>query len=252
MIVSDKYKLILTLPQKCATGTLQLRLSEVRDLEPYAQGGAWYCRELDKLVSKHMKVEDIVKLKDFKRRRKFYRACFVRNPYDRVYSWFEWFSFSYKQRVECGKLDFAKHQLASNKDIDGVHLAFVRNSEWMGRALEKCKGNFNDFLRLNQNRYSLASSFTHYKGKKWVDFLGRVETFEDDFEDFCELCELDVNLFDNDDKSFNASQLPSRIPQTIEDHKYLSRYSEESIKIVNDIMKDDFKLLGYKKFLHAV
>ena len=71
-------------------------------------------------------------------------------------------------------------------------------------------------------------------------------------KDFCELCELDVNLFDNDDKSFNASQLPSRIPQTIEDHKYLSRYSEESIKIVNDIMKDDFKLLGYKKFLHAV
>mgnify|MGYP007000463523 CR=1 len=56
------------------------------------------------------------------------------------------------------------------------------------------------------------------------------------------------NLFDNDAKSFNASQLPNRIPRTIEDHKYLSRFSDESIKIVNEIMKDDFELLGYKKF----
>lgn len=31
MIVSDRYRLIVTLPQKCATGTLQLRLSNVRD-----------------------------------------------------------------------------------------------------------------------------------------------------------------------------------------------------------------------------
>lgn len=248
MIVSDIHKLILTLPQKCATGTLQLRLSEVRDVEPYAQEGAWYCRELNKLVSKHIKVEDIVKLKDFKRRKKYYRACFVRNPYDRVYSWFEWFSFTYKQRVESGTLDFAKHQLVSNKDTDGVHLAFVQNSEWMRRALEECEGDFNEFLKVNQDRYSLASNFTHYKGKMWVNFLGRVETFERDFKEFCELCELEINLFDNDDKSFNASELSHRIPQTKEGHKYLSRYSEESIKIVNDIMKDDFELLGYKKF----
>ncbi len=248
MIVSDRYKLIVTLPQKCATGTLQLRLSEARDLEPYAQGGTRYCRELGRIVSKHIKIQDILKLDDFKRRRKFSRVCFVRNPYDRVYSWFEWFSFTYKRRVESGKLDFAKHQLASNKDTDGVHHAFVRNSEWMRQALEKCEGDFNEFLKVNQNRYSLASSYTHYKGKIWVNFLGRVETFERDFNQFCELYKLDVNLFDNDDKSSNASELPQRIPQTKEGHKYLSRYSEESIKIVNDIMKDDFELLGYKKF----
>ena len=82
----------------------------------------------------------------------------------------------------------------------------------------------------------------------WVHFLGRVETFENDFEDFCELCKLDINTFDNDGKSFNTSQLPNRIPKTIADHKHLSRYSDESIKIVNEIMKDDFELLGYKKF----
>lgn len=248
MIVSDRYKLIVTLPQKCATGTLQLRLSEVRDLEPYAQVGGWYCREIGKLLYKHMIVDDIVKLNDYKLRRNFFRACFVRNPYDRVYSWFQWFHFASKERVESGKLDFAKRQLASNNDARGVHLAFVRNFEWMEQALAKSDGDFNEFVRVNQHCYSLASNFTHHRGKMWVHFLGRVETFEDDFENFCELCKLDINLFDNDAKSFNASQLPNRIPRTIEDHKYLSRFSDESIKIVNEIMKDDFELLGYKKF----
>lgn len=248
MIVSDKKKLIITLPQKCATGTLQLRLSELRDLEPYAQAAGWYCRELNKIVYKHMEVEDIVKLKDFKRRRKFSRACFVRNPYDRIYSWFGWFHFTYNKRVESGKLDFAKHQLASNNDADGVHLEFVQHSEWIKQTLEKCGGDFNEFLRVNQDCYSLASNFTHYKGKMWVNFLGRVETFESDFKDLCDFYKLDVNLFDNDDKSSNTSELSHRIPQTKEGHKYLSRYSEKSIKIVNDIMEDDFELLGYKKF----
>jgi hypothetical protein len=248
MIVSDKHKLIVTLPQKCATGTLQLRLSEIRDLEPYAQVGGWYSKELGKLVYKHMEVEDIVKLKDYKLRRNFSRACFVRNPYDRVYSWFQWFYFAKKKMVESGKLDFAKRQLASNDDARGVHLAYVRNFEWMEQALAKCDGDFNEFLRVNQHCYSLASNFTHHRGKMWVHFLGRVETFERDFKEFYELYKLSINLFDNDDKSFNASEMSHRIPRTREDHKYLSRYNDESIKIVNEIMKDDFELLGYNKF----
>lgn len=251
MILSDSHRFIVTLPQKCASGTLQVRLASVRDVEPYAQNKPCYSHELEKILSKHIAIEDIVKLRDFKRRKRYFRASFVRNPYDRVYSWFEWFKLTYKQRMASGgRVDLSKLKIERNEDPDGVEANFLKNTEWMGRALEYSEGDFNLFLRGNQNRYSCASDFTHHWGKPWVNFIGRVEVFEASFAEFCEKVGFDAGQCHgvNDQKSYNAVQLPRAIPISVEDYKYLNHYSEESVYIVNQILKNDFALLGYQEF----
>ncbi len=245
MIVSDKHRFILTLPQKCASGTLQLRLAEARDLEPYG-GRDWHCKELRRTFSKHIAVRHIVRLRDFKKRRDYFRACFVRNPYDRIYSWFRWIGVSYEKRVNSGRVDKAREKVERGEDPDGVYENFLSGTSRIKADLEGCQGDFNRYLELPTRKFELNSAFTHHKRKLWVDFIGRVESFEEDYESFCRRVDVEIGSRQNDAKSGNPDMLPKPIPETLEEHRYLKHYQRSSIDLVNEMMAQDFELLGYR------
>jgi len=87
--MSDKHRLILMLPQKCGSATLQHRF---KSLHSCADVGSspYYDSTMKRYLLKHITLRVARQLDAFKARKNYQRACFVRNPYDRVYSWFKW------------------------------------------------------------------------------------------------------------------------------------------------------------------
>ena len=152
MFISDEYKLIVMLPQKCASSSLQLRLQSIRSPESLDTHPR-YEKELGKYISKHITIKTALKLKAYKSRLDYHRACFVRNPYDRVYSWFQWLEKSSKRLIE---------EVHSGDLVEMERVAHMTRSR--DRKLKKMKEadyEFNRYLKLNKNHLSrYADSLT--------------------------------------------------------------------------------------------
>lgn len=64
-----------------------------------------------------------------------------------------------------------------------------------------------------------------------MDFIGKMETLEEDFKIVCEKIEIDAKL-----PHLNASR---------KDNNYLMFYSKNSISMIKDAFKEDIELFGY-------
>ena len=73
MFISDEYKLIVMLPQKCASSSLQLRLQSIRSPESLDTHPR-YEKELGKYISKHITIKTALKLKAYKSRLDYHKA----------------------------------------------------------------------------------------------------------------------------------------------------------------------------------
>lgn len=230
------------LPEKCATSTVRLRFQGMEDVQ-----FTWRCAEYEKLLkkplSKHLILKDVLCLDDFQKRNDYLKACFVRNPYDRIYSLFSWI-------VNKSKNDF--NLVDSGQPIRGV--SPEQTSEYAKKAkrilkrhrkLEAINFDFNRYLPRKAKRFRNISCYTHHKGIAYMDFIGRVESFEIDFAALCQ-------KIDFHPKSQNNKNVLN--PETIEKERAIdlptsfSKYTPKSIRIVNRICADDFENFGYKKF----
>jgi hypothetical protein len=140
--------------------------------------------------------------------------------------------------------------------------AFVRNPwDWQvslyhfmlknkkHRFHEKIKelGSFYNYLNwlINENGFKLQSDFllNLNKDKLLVDYVGRLETIEEDFNWLCQKLNLNASL-----PHQNQSQ----------HKKYLELYDEESKQLVENAFQKDIQLLGYtfdsydKKPVHKI
>lgn len=235
MFISDSHKFIVMLPQKCASKTLQMRLDALRSSDSL-DSSVSYEKNLGKYISKHVTLENALKLEAYQTREGYRKSCFVRNPYDRVYSWFTWISKS------LDKLELVAE--GDQKEITPIE--HIKSSRV--RKLEKMKEvnyDFNRYLKQNEKSFKPANRFTHRKRKCLVDFIGFQEDFERDYQKMIELFELPVSS--SEDGNVVSGKRCGKKPSAMiaSDYQYANFFNRESIRIINRRFKLDFKYYGY-------
>jgi hypothetical protein len=233
MIVSHRHKFVLLMPWKTGSSTINTRLQPLN--ESSYQQFFYFNPTLNRVVHQHITYAEFAALPESKLGYKV--GVFVRNPYDRVYSGF----------------------LQVKRDIEG-QLAAPFKPEWI-RSLVKQQLSYNQ-TRLFEADYDFdkwvallqpheifdvgrntnlpihpASHWTHQNGKRMVDFIGKVENFENDFTEFCKLIDIlppeNVNA-NVTDKVWNG-----------DGSRYTNRMSEPTIAKINELFESDFRLLNY-------
>ncbi len=237
MIISHKYKLVILLPWKTASQTLRLRLRHI-DESPYPQL-QYFNLHLNRVIHQHITLLDFMALPEASMGYKL--AVFIRNPYDRVFSGFQ-------QIIR----DFTNQP---RMNIAHPWVQELINQQLSDNFQEVCKSGYNInywFLRLPLYKIFEAGRdtslylhpnyyWTHKQGKIIVDFVGRVENFEEDFKAFCNK----YGFNSSSDKSANQSN--ECTPEKNEyGYRYINKYDPETILRINEIFKADFDFFNYK------
>jgi len=173
----------------------------------------------------------------------YFTAAFIRNPYDRVYS-----GFRQLQK------DLQNQPFAEFPDPDVRRLVMKQLSEnfaclcQAGFSFESWLELIDDHLILDVGRntsFPLHPShyWTHYDGEQAVDFIGRVETFERDFDRLCERLGIDIESRVNE----NVDADEAEIAGDERGYRYVDRMSSAARRRINELFRDDFELFGYER-----
>lgn len=177
-------------------------------------GGTSISESLFNRGRNHMKSE-VYEQFDPEKFAKYFKFTFVRNPWDRFLSAYVYL-----------------------KNGGGNH----KDASWSARNLSK----FSDFegfvLSLqNENQAQKILKFVHFipqylfiydqESRKKVDFIGRFENIENDFDDIKTKLNIDTNLL-HLRKSRSG--------------KYQKAYTKQTKEIVGGLYKEDIKLFNYK------
>lgn len=134
----------------------------------------------------------------------YFKFCFVRNPYDRAVS-----GWNYLMETEKLNIDFDKYLKMKN--------IVSENEYW--------------HVFLSQYETILDSN-----GKVFVDFVGKFENLEEDFQKILKKCGFDKITHKN--KFVNRRNKDN----------YKKYYTQEALDIINKIYEKDFEFFCYKKF----
>jgi hypothetical protein len=169
------------------------------------------------------------------------RIAFTRNPYDRLYSGFLQVQKDISEQPQMPYAEpwIKKHvlrQLSMNAHkLTEAHYDF---DEWVA-LLEP-----EDIYQIGGNSsfpMYPAHYWTHDADKPFVDFTGKVESFEEDFIKMLDFLRIsDSYNLDND----NVNILPDKSAATV--YKYIDKMSGSSIEKINGLFEKDFQLFGYR------
>lgn len=245
MLISDQHRLIIMLPQKCGTETLQRRLSHLHSSSSIGSS-PYFNAEAKRYLSKHVTLSTARGLGDYKTRSTYSKACFVRNPYDRVYSWFSWErDLCVRNAVLSGKQPYA---IARDLDADEAsHERTKRLRANMKKKMDAADSDFNQYVKNSPKRYKPMYRFTHSRLRfNQMDFIGYLERFEEDFKQLCQRYAIDVDSSESGHVlgALKASCDPHQMER--KDYKSLDYYNCETIRFVNKRFKLDFKYYGYQ------
>jgi len=139
----------------------------------------------------------------------FFKFCFVRNPYERLYSSY---MFLKKGGVNIHDVNAYNKYLCSYKDFED----FVLNglSEELTREI----------IHFTPQTYFICDN----SGSIMVDFIGRFESLEKDVTKLAEMLDIEINL-----------------PHLNVNEKDYYVYTDEMKIKVKDVYKKDFDLLAY-------
>ena len=139
----------------------------------------------------------------------FFKFCFVRNPYDRLFSSY---MFLKKGGVNIHDINAYNKYLCCYKDFED----FVLNglSEELTREI----------IHFTPQTYFICDN----TGSIIVDFIGRFESLEKDVEKLSEMLDIEINL-----------------PHLNINEKDCYIYTDEMKIKVNEVYKQDFDLLSY-------
>ena len=236
MIISHEKKFIILAPWKTASTTLRARLGGYCQ-SPY-NIFYHYNPHIGRIAHQHMTYADLCALPEGKLG--YFTAAFVRNPYDRVYSGFRQlhkdldtqpFSTQYaqpwiKQQV--------MQQLAAN--YMQLKMADFNFDAWLALVEEQ---QIYDATRNSSFPLYPAHYWTHSSGKQAVDFVGRVENFEQNFVELCAKLSIE-----------SSSKQNANVDSTAQagSYKYLSCMNGASISKINALFADDFEIFGYTRY----
>ena len=225
MIISHRHKFIWFQPWKIASNTIFTRIGHLNQ-SIYPQE-SYFNKILGKLSSKHIDLCDFKKLPEFKL--DYRTVCFVRNPYDRFYSGF----------LQCRK-DYIT-EFGNDFSL----------KPW-GTLLEK---GFKNYCNFAEDKFVKSEYFfpnisnfdnVYLNKKKYVNFVGFIERFENDFTEICK--KLAIEAQNQNSLHIEKAQNPCD-PHMINqnEYKYLNHYDKEMVETVNLIFKLDFKHFGFQK-----
>lgn len=246
MLVLDDSKLILMLPQKCGTSTIENRLGHLHNQDARPRG-LFFSKRLDKYLSKHINLKDARKLKGFIDRKHYAKACFVRNPYERVYSWFLWQLRQLEANLPEGgradpEVDAAAFPVDGNPEMQRSHGSLCRLKSKMVAANWALGG----YLKISAKTYRPISGFTHRFYRSQMQFIGYVERFEEDYEKLL----TRFSIVAGSSGSSNTSSVPhvycNPLDMKPEDYRYLQNYDRQAVELVNVLFKKDFQYYGYR------
>ena len=135
-----------------------------------------------------------------------YKIAFIRNPFARILSAFYYNMWDRKTTFE----DFVLNHLVKQ---------FHRNKEY------------------SVSHFGEINKYTHYQGKQYVDFLGRLENIIADVEKLSRMTNIPLNLKIEHKHAKTVSS-------DIYEH-YSEAYSDEMVDFVSKLYQKDFELFGY-------
>lgn len=236
MLTLQDHALDILLPWKCASQTLRTRLQPYAQ-EPYEQ--LFYFNPLlQRVRNQHHTYADYLLLPQSKLSHRV--ATFVRNPYDRVVSGFIQLCRdasvipTLKFRTPALKT-FVLDQVAQNTQ-DIIRCGYDLNTWFMSLSPYKILDQSSPTFLLQP-----VSAWTHL-GTQSIDFIGKVENFETDFEKL----KAWAGIGPTSNESVNRSQLACD-EGAESDYRYASKLHKKTIERINALFAADFELLGYTK-----
>lgn len=238
MIISHRKRFIILAPWKTASTTIRARLGTHCE-SPY-NTFYHYNPILHRVVHQHMTYGDFAALPEA--RLGYFTAAFVRNPYDRVYSGFRQLLKDVQNQPQAPFLDPAVRTLVMQQLADNfaqLCQAGFGFEAWLALIAD------HQVLDIGRNTsFPLHPShyWTHHNGRQAVDFVGRVESFEADFERLC--TSLGVEPDSNVNVNVDASD--SEFAGNKHGYRYVDRMSSAARRRINELFRDDFELFGYQ------
>lgn len=238
MIICHSKRFVILAPWKTASSTIRARLGAYCE-SPY---DTFYDFNpvLKRVVHQHMTYADFAALPEA--RLGYRTAAFVRNPYDRVYS-----GFLQLQR------DLREQPLASFPDPAVRRLVMGQLADNFAQ-LSQAAFEFEPWLELVDEHQVLdvgrnssfplhpAHYWTHHDGRRAVGFVGRVETFEQDFKRLCRT----LGVEPDSNASVNVSAQEEQADPDPNGYRYVQRMSPRALRRINDLFREDFEIFGYR------
>ncbi|MBV8907673.1 MAG: sulfotransferase family 2 domain-containing protein [Sphingomonas sp.] len=237
MIISHAKKFVLLAPWKTASSTCHASLEQFNE-SSYSRFFHW-SPQLSRVVHQHVTLADFLALPEG--RLDYKVGAFVRNPYDRAYS-----GFLQLQR------DFSKQPQLEYSPAWIGELVRAQIAENMSRVVQ-AGFDFNKWIHLlpdyevyepgrNTNMVlHPAHYWTHVDGKQRVGFVGKVESFDADFESFCEFAGIETPAL----SVANVSDVPDQ--SAVGGTKYAGRMSRAALDRINELFASDFEYFAYDR-----
>jgi hypothetical protein len=240
MILSHRKRFVVFAPWKTASQTVRLRLRKY-DESPYS-GTFHFNASLNRVVHQHLTCSDFASLPESSLG--YFKASFVRNPYDRVYS-----GFTQLQR------DIALHPRAEFRP-PWIRELVLAQLEENARHLLRAAFDFDAwwlsipehlvFEAGHNTNFPLHPAYywTHLNGAPYVDFVGHVERFEEDFAAL--LARLEIQDAEAGNANVSAEE-PGERERDRRVPRYAAHMSGASISKVNALFRRDFELFGFER-----
>lgn len=237
MILSRKGSFVILAPWKTATQTIRARLHQVNE-SPYSPF-FHFNLHLGKVSHQHLTLSEFLRLPEAK-----YvscRAVFVRNPYDRVVS-----GFGQIQR------DIVRHPhcVFPSSGVRDEVIASLAKAELRladaGGDLNRWVENLEDYEVLDEKKSMVlpmhpCSYWTHIDGNKRIDYLGKVESFEQDFATLVRVLALDAERIPAISANIGSQGYD------LQGYRHANKLGRRARDRINELFKDDFELFGYEK-----
>lgn len=239
MIISHKHRFIMLTPWKTASQTVRARL------EPYNESTYpkfyYFNAHLNRVVHQHITCADLVNLPEG--RLGYLLAAFVRNPYDRAYSGFRQLQRGMVEQLKWSYPDRWIGDLVKKQWLE-IHAQFCRADfdfdKWISIV-----GDEQVYEVGNNSSFNLhpAHYWTHVAGEKIASFVGKVETFESDFQRFL----AEVGIEHTDEVNANVTDLMGDAESNASGYRYINRMNSVSRSRITDLFARDFDLFDYEK-----
>jgi chondroitin 4-sulfotransferase 11 len=202
MIVNNKKKFLFIHIQKTAGSSITKNLHQVEGTLS--------------LYNTH----SMINMLDINYYQNYYKFCFVRNPWDRLYSWYK---MMIKKQIHNS---FSKYLLENSKN-------FSEFLELTDIIYETKDSEFNEnFPYPKSLSFNQLDYITDDNGIILVDFIGRFELLEEDYNKIMEKIGINNIFLPHINKSTNG--------------EYRHFYTDNDIEKVYNMYKRDIDYFGYK------
>jgi Sulfotransferase family len=239
MILSRRHQFALLTPWKTASSTAHLRLERYNE-SPYSRFYD-YNPYLQRVVHQHITYAEFAMLPES--REGYFTGAFVRNPYDKVYSGFLQLQRDIEQQPSAVFPSawikaLVMRQLADN--FAQLAVSEFDFNKWFGLVEEYqiYEIGLNSCFPLHPAHY-----WTGINREQKIDFVGKVECFEHDFDAFCQK----VGVAPPDERATANVSDKLSASESLAYPRYIKLMSAATISKINEVFSADFELFEYEK-----